>query len=268
VDRAAAQLAQLDEALKADGADAAKLGARRDKQLRAKKPLDARLAEAQAAAQPAEQAVRALAAYSRAQWKQARDEAEHCILAGLDKELTYLGALARLRLGELKEAVARLDKPELAGLGETQRFLGLAKLHLGDTVAAQLHLERAHLPADDGEGHAALGEIFLRADRMQRAAEELEKAVKVSASDPRLLGLLGRAQLALGRNVEAAKTLERVAKLSPRDPEAAYLEAVARSRTGDNAAAEKALSRYLSRPKNGGGEGRYERPRLPPLLVP
>ena len=230
--------------------------------------LEAKLADAEKAALPFDQVAKALGAYTRGNWKVARDEAESSKLPGVDKELAYMGALARMRLGELKEAVERLDKPELAGVGDTQRFLGLAKLRLGDKAGALGHLQKARIPADDGEAHAALGEILLEDKKMEPAADELERAVKATPGDTRVLGMLGRVQLELGRNEKAAKTLERLVQLAPRDHEAAYLEAVARSRAGDSTGAERALTRFLSKSKRAAGDARYERPHLAPYLVP
>jgi thioredoxin-like negative regulator of GroEL len=96
----------------------------------------------------------------------------------------------------------------------------LEKLVPPDDVGTEQHLRRA-LAIDSGfhEAHLALGKLFLKTNRFEEAARELEGVLK---SDPKLAEAyyqLGRAYVRLKRKEDAQAMMATFEKLSNEEKE-------------------------------------------------
>jgi len=150
---------------------------------------------------------------------------EHCLR--LDPKLgsayAYLGMI-EVDLGKSHEAVNFYKKALTAeGNSAVTHYLmseALEKLDSPDDAGAEKHLRRA-LSLDPGfqQARLALGKLFLRANRFEDAARELEGVIQ---SDPKIAEAyyqLGRAYSRLKRKEEAQATMTKFEQLSSEEKE-------------------------------------------------
>src|SRR5881397_2262838 len=113
----------------------------------------------------------------------------------------------------------------------TARTLGLAYLEenrLEDAAAEFTKLIR--LAPDEPSGYANLGVVYLRLDRSQEAAREIDRAVALAPEDPDIRLLQSTAQRLTGRPDEARRTLEAALQTTPTHLKTLY--ALAEADTG------------------------------------
>lgn len=106
------------------------------------------------------------------------------------------GCRAIARFGESRQSIAarRLSRQ------------GLKAMRQGDwTIAENYFSEALDVSADNDAAHRGLSESLWQRGRTTQAIEHLERAVALSASDPKHLQRLGRMYLEVGRVDEAAE---------------------------------------------------------------
>lgn len=113
----------------------------------------------------------------------------------------------------------------IGGLGESRQSLaarklsrqGLQAMHQGQwNDAERLFGQALTVSDDDDRAHRGLAEAYWKRGQKASAIEHMEKAVELSASDPRLVGRLGEMYLELGQLSDAEKQSE-IALASQRD---------------------------------------------------
>ncbi len=108
-------------------------------------------------------------------------------------------------LPHMEKAIARMDEA-----AETNYFLGLARLHTGDTERGLADVERALEISPGflyGEPRLALARWYTEAKRPREALEQARMAVKINTSSVEGWLIAGEAAAALGQNDEARETL-------------------------------------------------------------
>lgn len=94
----------------------------------------------------------------------------------------------------------------------------------GDYKAAIKHLEQAcELVPDDAFYHFELGELYLRAQRLEDAAKEFEAALLCAPLDDYYHVRFAAVCVRLGKLEKAAEVMERAVKLRPRNAFYRYL---------------------------------------------
>ena len=92
--------------------------------------------------------------------------------------------------------------------------------------------------------HAALGESYLRSDRMGKAVEEFNKVIAIAPS-AQAYALLGLSYQRLGRFEEAKQNFQQGLKLDPHNPGCLFNLGLIAERQGDAAGAETKFQEVL-----------------------
>jgi Tfp pilus assembly protein PilF len=144
---------------------------------------------------------------------------------------------------QFKEAI-RL-KPDYS---EAYNSLGVIYLKRGQTEPAIQCFQKALnniLYANPANAHYNLGSAYLSRKEYNKAAEQLERAVKLVPDFAIAYGSLGEVYAGLGRNADAKRSYRNAIQFAPNDP-AAYLNlGKLLSRTGERAEARKMLNQVI-----------------------
>jgi tetratricopeptide (TPR) repeat protein len=138
-------------------------------------------------------------------------------------EVHYYLGLALWEKGELAQAKTELRLATELDPGNSRVLLSLARLHLelGELDAARVFGERAIQPGlPDIQGHALLGNIYLRQKDFAVARKEFNEAVLEAPGEPSLHLGLAQTYVGSGNAAAADKEFDVALRLSPQFDEA------------------------------------------------
>ncbi len=158
--------------------------------------------------------------FRQAQFDPAREAFDQALSAFPDdlRSNFYLG-LAQYELGNLQQAVAHLQRAvaRLPGSTDARRYLGLARLGLGEFAGAKavlMPLVGENQP-DDIVAHGALAKALQGQGNQEAANRYLQQAVELEPEAPQDRLALAVNQLRLGEPESAVTELERAVALDP-----------------------------------------------------
>src|SRR5262249_29293108 len=148
-----------------------------------------------------------------------------------------VGAMAAYLKGDSKKALAALTPEVLTAFPSARRYVGMAKLQLGDKDGAYRALKEGQLPTGDIEGQMLLGKLSLERKDWEGAREAYANAFSTASTNSDAAMGLARALFAAGRAADAIGPLT-VAATDPSNKEANYLLGVASEKAGEPRRAE------------------------------
>lgn len=144
---------------------------------------------------------------------------------------------------QFKEAI-RL-KPDYS---EAYNSLGVLCLKRGQTEPAIQYFQKALsniLYANPANAHYNMGRAYLARKDYAKAAEQMERAVRLVPDFAIAYNSLGEAYEGLGRNADAKRSYRNATQFAPNDAEAYLNLGKLLSRTGERAEARKALNQVV-----------------------
>jgi tetratricopeptide (TPR) repeat protein len=157
----------------------------------------------------------------------------------------YAAGACHVRLGKLPEAVQHFEAAVARGLADAQGALGAALLGAGRPEEARPHLEAvAH--RGDPDAHVLLATIAEEQGDTQSALLDLLIATSLDPEDPDAWAALGALYCRLNRHERAEAALTRAIALEPTHREALMVLAERRARCGDRSGAREVAHALLT----------------------
>lgn len=180
----------------------------------------------------------------------AYDEALACVRPALSHaryaaRAQYAAGACYVRLGRLQEAIEHFEAAVASGLADAQGALGAALLGAGRSDEARPHLE-AVARRGDPDAHVLLATIAEERGDTQSALLDLLMATSLDPNDPDAWAALGALYSRLSRHDRAEAALTRAVTLEPTHREALMVLAERRARCGDRAGAREAARALLT----------------------
>ncbi len=157
----------------------------------------------------------------------------------------YAAGACYVRLGRLAEAVLHFEAAVAGGLVDAQGALGAALLGAGRADDARPHLE-AVARRGDPDAHVLLATIAEEHGDTQSALLDLLIATSLDPNDADAWAALGALYCRLSRHDRAETALTRAVTLEPTHREALMVLAERRARCGDRAGAREAAHALLT----------------------
>lgn len=157
----------------------------------------------------------------------------------------YAAGACYVRLGRLPEAVEHFEASVAGGLIDAQGALGAALLGAGRPDEARPHLE-AVARRGDPDAHVLLATIAEERGDTQSALLDLLMATSLDPNDADAWAALGALYCRLSRHDRAETALTRAVTLEPTHREALMVLAERRARCGDRAGAREAAQALLT----------------------
>lgn len=157
----------------------------------------------------------------------------------------YAAGACYVRLGRLPEAVEHFEAAVARGLADAQGALGAALLGAGRADEARPHLE-AVARRGDPDAHVLLATIAEERGDTQSALLDLLIATSLDTNDADAWAALGALYSRLSRHERAEAALTRAVALEPAHREALMVLAERRARSGDRAGAREAARALLT----------------------
>jgi predicted Zn-dependent protease len=179
-----------------------------------------------------------------------------------------VGAMAAYLKGDSKRVLAMLTPEVQTAFPSARRYVGMAKLQLGDKDGAYRAFKDGKLPSSDVEGQVMLGKMAMEHKDWETAREAYANAFSADSTSADAAIGLARALFAAGRAADAVGPLT-VAAADPTNKEANYLLGVVSERAGERRRAELAFGNVVAEAARGAGsDPSYLRPGRPLRVIP
>jgi tetratricopeptide (TPR) repeat protein len=136
-----------------------------------------------------------------------------------DPEPFYLLGLAAFQLGQLDEALARLERVIVLAPRNAlaRKLVGRARLARGERAEAERAFSEAtRMAPEDAEAWSLLGRLLQEANRFVEAEPPLQRAVILAPADVPSLAALAYTEVGLGEYGKAVELFERAVELNGR----------------------------------------------------